>query len=90
MNAQELMEQLENELNDKATGFTTFIEVAPATALASPSGYDIVVLDHDGKTVAFRYSDDAYDSDWQTGTIEDAATAIAETVEEFAKPSPTW
>jgi len=90
MNAQELIEKLTDELNGKVTGFTTFAEVAPATALANPGGYDIVVLDHDGKTVAFRYSDDSYDADWQTGTIEDAATEIVETAEEFAKPSPTW
>lgn len=90
MNAQELIEKLTDELNGKKTGFVTFSQVAPATALANASGYDVVVLDHDGKTVAFRYSDDSYDADWQIGTIENAATAIVATTEEFAKPSPTW
>jgi len=32
-------------------------------------------LDTDGKTVAFRYSDDVYDGDWGIGTIEDAVEA---------------
>lgn len=80
---------LTDELYGKKTGFTTFVEVAPGTALANPAGYDVVVLDNDGKTVAYRYTDDSYDADWQIGTIENAATAIDETAEEFAEPSPT-
>jgi len=88
MNATE--QKLTDELYGKKTGFTTFVEVAPATALANPAGYDVVVLDNDGKIVAYRYTDDSHDADWQIGTIEDAATAIDETAEEFAKPSPTW
>jgi FKBP-type peptidyl-prolyl cis-trans isomerase 2 len=90
MNIQELTQKLTEELYGKQTGFVTFVEVAPATALGNASGYDVVALDNDGKTVAYRYTDDSYDADWQTGSIEDAATAIVETTEEFAKPSPTW
>ncbi len=89
MNAQELIEQLTDELNNEKMGFTTFVEVAPATALANASGYDVVVLDHDGNTIAYRYTDDSYDADWQIGSIEEAALAIVEAIEEFSKPSPT-
>lgn len=87
MNTQE---QLTDELYGHGTGYTTFVQVAPGTALANPAGYDVVVLDNDGKTVAYRYTDDSNDADWNVGTIEDAATAIDETIDEFANPSPTY
>lgn len=75
---------LENELKDelygKETGHTTFVQVEPGGTKNgleySACGFDVVVLDHDGKTVASRYSDDAIDTEWKIGEIGDVADAV--------------
>ena len=70
MNIQELTQKLTEELYGKETGSVTFVEVAPATALASASGFDVVVLSSDGDTIAYRYSDDSIDTDWSQETFK--------------------
>ncbi len=88
MNAQEIEAKLADELNLKTTGFVTFIEFVPGGTTKDgngygPCGYDVVALDHDGRTVAYRYSDDSIDTDWQIGTVEDVAEAAAATGQEL-------
>lgn len=63
---------LENELYQKSTGDKSAIIVFDCTELANPAVVEIVVLDHDGRTIAYRYSTDSQDQDWELGEIEDA------------------
>lgn len=76
MNRSTMIEDLTDELYMKTTGHTTAITVRQGGKFQGldygPSVVEIVVLDHDGKTVAYRGSDDSLDEDWLTGTIEDA------------------
>ena len=75
---------LENELKDelygKETGHTTFVQVEPGGTKNgldyNASGFDVVVLDHDGKTIAYRYSDDSINTEWKIGEIDDVADAV--------------
>ena len=69
-------DQLAQELYRKDTGHTTAITALPG---GQKDGLDynatvveIVVLDIDGDTIAYRASSDAQDEDWQLGTIKDA------------------
>jgi len=82
MDKQQMVEQLEDELYQKTTGDRTFLTVTPGGSRDGldygPAGIEIVVLDHDGQTIAYRYSDDALDADWSLGSIEDAVTAATE------------
>ena len=77
---QTVLENLENECYLKTAGFTTFAEVEPGGTQNglgySPCGFDVVVLDTDGKTVAYRYSDDGIDTEWQIGNLEEVADAV--------------
>lgn len=66
-------DDLNDELWQKDTGYITAIEVAPATELANAAVVEIVVLDHDGDTIAYRYSDDSIDQPWELGEAIDAA-----------------
>jgi len=79
MNKEQMIEQLKEELYGKTTGERTAITVRPGGQQNGldygPVLIEVVVLDTDGKTVAFRYSDDVYDGDWGIGTIEDAVEA---------------
>jgi len=65
---------LEDVLYGQATGATSAIKVFDGTPPANPAVVEIVVLDHDGRTIAYRYSTDSQDDDWLLGTPEDAAT----------------
>ena len=77
---QKIQEDLENECYLKITGFTTFVQVEPGGTQNglgyNASGFDIVVLDNDGRTVAYRYSDDTFNDDWTIGDLEDVADAV--------------
>lgn len=76
---QKIQEELENECYLKETGFTTFAQVEPGGTQNglgyNASGFDVVVLDNDGRTVAYRYSDDTINDDWTIGDLEDVADA---------------
>ena len=70
------LEKLEDELYGKRPGYTTEITLMEGGYqdgnAYNPSAIEIIVLDHDGDTIAFRYSDDAIDNDWQIGALSDA------------------
>lgn len=77
---QKIQEELENECYMKTAGYTTFAQVEPGGTQNglgyNASGFDIVVLDNDGRTVAYRYSDDTINDDWTIGDLEDVADAV--------------
>lgn len=68
-----------DELYQSATGHTSAITVIPGGQKDGlnfgPVVIEIVVLEADGDTIAYRYSDDSQDADWQIGGIEDAVDA---------------
>lgn len=76
MNKQKMMEEVELLLCLKEKGHVTAIEVFPGGTKDGldfgPMVVEIVVLDRDGNTVAYRMSTDSHDDDWQIGGIEDA------------------
>lgn len=71
-----MVDSLNNELCLMTKGYTTAIEVYPGGRKDGldygPVLVEIVVLDNDGATIAYRMSTDAQDDDWQIGTPEDA------------------
>jgi len=73
----QLTAAVEQELYNKETGFTTYIEVVPGGTDNGldygPLTIDIVYLA--GQQVVYRHGSDDYDSDWELGYIEDAAEA---------------
>lgn len=75
-----MVSQLENEMYAEDKGFVTFAEVAPAGTGPlgdyGPDGFDIVVLDHDGRTVAARHTNDVQDDQWYITNISDLVDAI--------------
>ena len=87
MDKEKMIATLEQELYQKTTGDKSAIEITPGGQQNGldygPSLIELVVLDNDGKTVAYRYSDDAYDADWQLGSIEDAVDATVEALDMF-------
>ena len=87
MDREKMIEQLEQELYLKETGYRTSIEVRPGGQqngiTYGPILIEIVVLDHDGQTIAYRYSSDSHDDDWEIGTIEDAVDLAIETDEQI-------
>jgi len=78
-----LADQLEAELYLKPTGYTTVLTVEPGgTQNDLDFGacvYEIVVLDTDGKSIAYRYSDDSINQDWQIGTLGEVADLVVTT-----------
>ena len=68
---------LGEELYCKVAGYTTCIEVFPGGQQDGldygPVVVDIVVLDNDGDTIAYRLNTDAQNNAWAIGKIEDAA-----------------
>lgn len=77
-NAQDVYESLRSELSGMVMGDTTFIPVAEPTATQpNASGFDVVVLESDGRTVAFHYADDAFYDPWVVGNLEQLAQAVA-------------
>lgn len=79
--------ELTEELYLKTTGYTTTVEVEPGGTLNglgyNASVYDVVVLDNDGRKVAYRYSDDGIDTDWAIGDVGDVADAVVATQEGY-------
>ena len=90
---QKIQEELENECYLKETGHTTFTQVEPGGTKNglgyNASGFDVVVLDNGGRTVAYRYSDDGVDTDWQIGDIEDVADAVVNMQKELIEEALT-
>ena len=86
MDKRKVIEKLEDELYLKPTGYTTSIEVFPGGQIDGldygPGLIEIVVLDRDGATIAFRSSDDNMDGPWTIGTIEDAVDQAIAWIEE--------
>jgi hypothetical protein len=76
------IDQLNDELYLKTTGHLTGLTIAPGGQNDGldfgPNLIEIVVLDHDGDTIAYRYSDDSINADWQLGSTEDAVDALIE------------
>ena len=81
----QMIEALEQELAHKDIGYHTTCEVLPGSDLCDASVIEIVALGADGEVIAYRYSDDSIDEDWQIGTIEDAVEACLARREEIAK-----
>ena len=75
-------EKLEQELYCKSAGFTTALTVFPGGRQDGldygPVLVEIVVLDLDGDTIAYRVATDSHDDDWQMGQIEDAIEALTD------------
>lgn len=87
---EKMQDALERELYLQRTGYTAAIEVYPGGQQDSldygPVLVEIVVLDSDGKTIAYRVSTDSHDDNWEIGEIEDAvkaAIAYREQVEDM-------
>ena len=76
MDKEKMIEDLEQELYLKEKGHVSAIEVFPGGTKDDldygPVLVEIVVLDNDGDTIAYRISTDSHDDDWQIGGIEDA------------------
>jgi hypothetical protein len=88
MNEQiESVESIEKRLYKTTTGHTDAIEIEPGGKTNGldygPRVVDLLVLDHDGVTVAYRYSDDSIDEDWHIGTIEDARDCAVQYVDTY-------
>ena len=70
------LEEMRQELYCKSTTYHTVIEVIPGGKQDGldygPVVVEIVVLDGDGDTIAYRLSTDSQDDDWAVGQIEDA------------------
>lgn len=82
MDKQKMIEDLEQELYLKEKGHLSAIEVFPG---GSKDGLDygpvlveIVVLDNDGDTIAYRVSTDSQDDEWEIGHIEEAVDEAIE------------
>lgn len=73
------IDALGDELYLKSAGYKMAIEVFPGDQKAGldygPVVVEIIVLDFDGVTVAYRCSSDAQDEDWEVGSIEEAVEA---------------
>ena len=76
MNKEKMMEDVEQELYLKEKGHVSAIEVFPGGQKDGldygPVVVEIVVLDYDGDTIAYRVSTDSHDDEWQIGVIEEA------------------
>lgn len=79
------MSALEDELYLASAGFETAITVFEPTTrdglTDNGAWVQIVVLDHDGDRLAYRYCTDAQDEEWSLGTIEDAVDCAVENYE---------
>ena len=90
---EQMTENLEQELYCKATGFTTALTVFPGGRQDGldygPVLVEIVVLDNDGDTIAYRISTDSHDEEWEIGYIEDAVDTLIEYRETAAENERT-
>ena len=79
---EQLQNAVESQLYLQTTGHLSAIEVVPGGQKDGldygPIVVEIVVLDSDGDTIAFRLSSDAQDDDWSIGKIEDAVECAIE------------
>ena len=75
---------LDAELANGGRGYATAIEISPAGGDGSIewNASVIEVIKLDSEAIAYRYSDDSIDEDWQLGTIEDAVDAAIEAYKE--------
>jgi len=89
MDRPKMIEDLQQELYTKETGHKTALTIFPGGKQDGldygPCLVEIVVLDTDGDTLAYRYSDDSVDNDWQLGTIEDAVDLLIQVHEEVKR-----
>ena len=57
-----------------------FLEVFPAGLFCGPAGIEIIILEPGAVRVAYRYTDDLQDTDWDTGweigTVYDVVDAV--------------
>ncbi|RMD67340.1 hypothetical protein D6833_00320 [Candidatus Parcubacteria bacterium] len=77
MDREQMIDALEQELYLKTAGYTTAIGVYQ-NANGGYSAVDIVVLDSDGMTIAYRLSTETQDGEWMVGSIEDAVDCALE------------
>jgi len=77
---QKHLDNLDDELHEIETGYKTALTVFPGGQKDGldygPVLVEIVVLDTDGSTIAYRVSTDSHDDDWQLGHTEDAIDAM--------------
>jgi len=77
---QKRLDDLDDELYTQETGHKTALTVFPGGKKDDldygPVLVEIVVLDYDGNTIAYRISTDSHDDDWQLGNTEDAVLAL--------------
>ena len=75
-----LLGELETELSESTIGYVTAVTVVPGGSLNdldyNASVYEVVALEADGATVAYRYSDDSISDTWQIGTCADVVDAV--------------
>jgi hypothetical protein len=72
-------QHIEDELlYGTTTGEVLYLEISEATELSNPRCLELVVLDHDGRRIAYRYSDDVIDHEWQLGDAWSVAEEWAE------------
>jgi hypothetical protein len=89
---------LEQELYLKVAGYTTAIEIYPRETERGldygPVLVEVVVLDPDGRTIAYRLSTD--DEQWEVGGIADAVAEAeayreqAEADREYLRAAAAW
>ena len=76
MDKDKMIDSLEEELYLQEMGHVTAIEVFPGGTQNGlnygPVLVDIVVLDYDGRVIAYRISTDSQDDDWKIGGIDSA------------------
>jgi len=56
--------ELEDRFYQMTTGNKDALIIQPGGLDFGPRKIEIVILDHDGNTIAYRYSDDSIDDDW--------------------------
>lgn len=75
-----LDDDLRDEIYGKVAGYQASLIVVPGGQqdglYYGPVLVEVVVLDTDGATIAYRLSTDAQDDDWQLGSTEDAVETL--------------
>lgn len=87
------VELLQDELYGKSTGYVTTLTVVPGGQKDGlnfgPINVEIVVLDSDGDTLAYRVSTDTFDDEWQFGDPASAVDRFIEYQEMVEDPTIT-
>lgn len=90
---QERLDNLDDELYTQETGYKTALTIFPGGQKDGldygPVLVEIVVLDTDGDTIAYRISTDSHDDDWRLGNTEDPVDALID-YREQAKDDEAW